>query len=177
MPATWTATSCAPASAFLPTASPKSPSGNPPARRACCAKSARTPFLPLDEAQANHYLQTLFELQVQSLVSRVANTGLHHLVLGVSGGLDSTLALLVCHEALKQLDLPSKNLMAITMPGFGTSDRTYYNALSLISALGRRTATSRSRPASCSTLRTSATTRRCGTSPMKTPRRASAPRF
>ena len=63
-------------------------------------------------------------------------TGLHHLVLGVSGGLDSTLALLVCHEALKQLDLPSKNLMAITMPGFGTSDRTYYNALSLISALG-----------------------------------------
>lgn len=96
----------------------------------------KDPFLPLDEAQANHYLQTLFELQVQSLVSRVANTGLHHLVLGVSGGLDSTLALLVCHEALKQLDLPSKNLIAITMPGFGTSDRTYYNALSLISALG-----------------------------------------
>ena len=99
-------------------------------------KIRKDPFLPLDEAQANHYLQTLFELQVQSLVSRVANTGLHHLVLGVSGGLDSTLALLVCHEALKQLDLPSKNLIAITMPGFGTSDRTYYNALSLISALG-----------------------------------------
>ena len=97
---------------------------------------SRDPFLPVEEKQMQEYLHTLFTLQVQSLVSRAANTGLHHLVLGVSGGLDSTLALLVCHEALKELDLPEKNLIAITMPGFGTSDRTYYNALSLISALG-----------------------------------------
>lgn len=94
------------------------------------------PFLPMQQQEAEQYLSTLFQLQVESLVSRVTNTGLHRLVLGVSGGLDSTLALLVCHQALKQLELPSQNLIAITMPGFGTSDRTYYNALSLISALG-----------------------------------------
>src|SRR5699024_729886 len=94
------------------------------------------PFLPCEGKEAEEYLQTLFDFQVQSLVARVINTGLHHLVLGVSGGLDSTLALLVSHQALRQLELPDKNLVAITMPGFGTSDRTYYNALSLISALG-----------------------------------------
>lgn len=94
------------------------------------------PFLSSDPQQAENYLETLFCLQVQSLVSRITNTGLHRLVIGVSGGLDSTLALLVCHQALQQLELPSKNLIAITMPGFGTSDRTYYNALSLISSLG-----------------------------------------
>ena len=94
------------------------------------------PFLPCEGKEAEEYLQTLFDFQVQSLVARVINTGLHHLVLGVSGGLDSTLALLVSHQALRQLELPDKNLIAITMPGFGTSDRTYYNALSLISALG-----------------------------------------
>ena len=97
---------------------------------------AQDPFLPSESSQAQRYLQTLFRLQVQSLVSRITNTGLHHLVIGVSGGLDSTLALLVCHQALKQLELPCENLSAVTMPGFGTSDRTYYNALSLISALG-----------------------------------------
>ena len=94
------------------------------------------PFLPDSEQEASDYLDRLFDLQVQGLVARVANTGLHRLVLGVSGGLDSTLALLVCHQALKELDLPANNLIAITMPGFGTTDRTYYNALSLISALG-----------------------------------------
>lgn len=94
------------------------------------------PFLPLDDAAAQNYLETLFTLQVQSLVARITNTGLNRLVLGVSGGLDSTLALLVCHQALQQLDLPFENLIAVTMPGFGTSDRTYYNALSLIAALG-----------------------------------------
>lgn len=97
---------------------------------------SKDPFLPNDPDLAEEYLQELFDFQVQSLVSRAANTGLYRFVIGVSGGLDSTLALLVCHEALKQLELPSKNLLAITMPGFGTSDRTYYNALSLISALG-----------------------------------------
>ena len=58
------------------------------------------PFLPDSEQEASDYLDRLFDLQVQGLVARVANTGLHRLVLGVSGGLDSTLALLVCHQAL-----------------------------------------------------------------------------
>ena len=94
------------------------------------------PFLSGDPAKDQEYMDELFDFQVQSLVSRAANTGLNRFVLGVSGGLDSTLALLVCHQALKQLELPSKNLLAVTMPGFGTTDRTYYNALTLISALG-----------------------------------------
>lgn len=94
------------------------------------------PFLPENSADADRYLDDLFRLQVQSLVARVTNTGLHRLVLGVSGGLDSTLALLVCHQALAELELPANHLIAVTMPGFGTTDRTYYNALSLISSLG-----------------------------------------
>ena len=94
------------------------------------------PFLPENSADADRYLDDLFRLQVQSLVARVTNTGLHRLVLGVSGGLDSTLALLVCHQALAELELPADHLIAVTMPGFGTTDRTYYNALSLISSLG-----------------------------------------
>ncbi len=91
-----------------------------------------SPFLP------NHpqKLGRIFDLQVKSLAARMSNTGLNKLVVGVSGGLDSTLALLVCQKALEHLELPPQNLVGITMPGFGTSDRTYFNALSLISALG-----------------------------------------
>lgn len=97
---------------------------------------SKTPYLPQNHQKEKRYLDHLFELQVQSLADRMSNTGLHNLVVGVSGGLDSTLALLVCEKALEKLQLPKTNLLGITMPGFGTTDRTYYNALALISALG-----------------------------------------
>ena len=97
---------------------------------------SKTPYLPQNSQKEKRYLDHLFDLQVQSLADRMANTGLSRLVVGVSGGLDSTLALLVCQKALQRLELPAQNLIGVTMPGFGTSDRTYYNALSLIAALG-----------------------------------------
>lgn len=95
-----------------------------------------SPYLPNNCQKQKRYLEHLFDLQVQSLADRMSNVGISKVVVGVSGGLDSTLALLVCQKALERLELPPQNLIGITMPGFGTTDRTYYNALSLISALG-----------------------------------------
>ncbi len=92
------------------------------------------PFLPKENR--DEYIHELFDLQVRSLVSRVENIGISRLVLGVSGGLDSTAALLCCCAAADTLGLPRGNIIAVTMPGFGTSDATYYNALSLIQQLG-----------------------------------------
>ncbi len=103
-----------------------------PLMRSLCAH----PFLSLNPQKEKRRLNHLFELQVESLAARMSNTGLTRLVVGVSGGLDSTLALLVCQKALKVLELPPQNLLGVTMPGFGTSDRTYYNSLTLIQALG-----------------------------------------
>ena len=57
-------------------------------------------------------------------------------MIGISGGLDSTLALLVCVRTFDKLELPRKNIIGVTMPGFGTTDRTYHNALSLMKSLG-----------------------------------------
>lgn len=94
----------------------------------------RTPFLPKENTAA--YLDELFALQVRSLVARMENIGVNRLVVGVSGGLDSTATLLVSAAAMDVLDLPRTNILGITMPGFGTSDRTYFNALSLLGNLG-----------------------------------------
>lgn len=106
------------------------------AKRGLLRTVCPAPFLPAQPQKEKRYLERLFDLQVKSLAARMSNTGLNKLVVGVSGGLDSTLALLVCQKALELLELPAQNLIGITMPGFGTSDRTYFNALSLISALG-----------------------------------------
>lgn len=94
----------------------------------------RNPFLPLYSRA--EYLTDLFELQVRSLVARMENIGISKLVLGVSGGLDSTAALLVSTAAADALGLPRENIIAVTLPGFGTSDQTYYNALHLMEKLG-----------------------------------------
>ncbi|WP_040197979.1 NAD(+) synthase [Candidatus Soleaferrea massiliensis] len=94
----------------------------------------KNPFLPLENP--TDYLDELFELQILSLANRLENTGFKKIILGVSGGSDSTLALLVAAKALDILGLPRTNLIGITMPGFGTTDRTYYNALSLLDILG-----------------------------------------
>lgn len=92
------------------------------------------PFLPKENTPA--YLTELFNLQVRSLVARMENIGISRLVVGVSGGLDSTVALFVSVAAVDTLGLPRENIVAISMPGFGTGDRTYFNALSLIKKTG-----------------------------------------
>jgi len=94
----------------------------------------RNPFLPVYGREA--YLTDVFELQVRSLTSRMENIGVHKLVLGVSGGLDSTAALLVCVKAVDNLGLPRENILGVTLPGPGTSDQTYYSALQLMERLG-----------------------------------------
>lgn len=93
----------------------------------------QNPWLPPEGRDA--YLDEVFAYQVRSLAARMENTGLTRLVLGVSGGLDSTAALLVGVGTCDALGLPRENIVGITMPGFGTSDRTYYNALALLEKL------------------------------------------
>ncbi len=94
-----------------------------------------SPFVPkgslLDER-----CKEIFDIQVAGLARRVAHINAKTLVIGISGGLDSTLALLVCIQTIDRLKRDRKDIIAITMPGFGTTDRTYNNAVSLIKSLG-----------------------------------------
>ncbi len=80
-------------------------------------------------------LKNIFDMQAEALIKRLSVTG-GRAVVGVSGGLDSTLALLVCAEAVKRMGNTSENVVGITMPCFGTTDRTYNNSLRLMKALG-----------------------------------------
>jgi len=94
-----------------------------------------TPFVPTDE----HMLEAceeIINIQVNALATRLHHTHIKTMVLGISGGLDSTLALLVCARTCDKLGLPRKNIISITMPGFGTTNRTYKNATKLITNLG-----------------------------------------
>ena len=95
-----------------------------------------TPFVPGDPRTMEARCKEIFAIQSCGLAKRLSHTGLTKAVIGISGGLDSTLALLVAAEAMKRLGLPAENILAVTMPGFGTTDRTYYNALELIHSLG-----------------------------------------
>lgn len=99
-------------------------------------KVDKDPYLPADFSEAEDALSELFSLQVHSLAARMAHIGVKKLVLGVSGGIDSTLALLVSAKALDTLELPRHNLIGVTMPGFGTTGRTYENAIRLIEGAG-----------------------------------------
>ncbi len=94
-----------------------------------------SPFVPkgqlLDERCGE-----IFAIQVAGLARRVSHIGAKTLVIGISGGLDSTLALLVCTQTIDKLKRDRKDIIAITMPGFGTTDRTYHNAVSLMKSLG-----------------------------------------
>ncbi|MEG0570325.1 MAG: NAD(+) synthase [Oscillospiraceae bacterium] len=99
-------------------------------------KIARKPYFPQNLKSREKYLDEIFFLSANSLAIRMNNTGIKKLVIGVSGGLDSTLALLICAKALDILNLPRDNITAITMQGFGTSDRTYNNAICLMNKLG-----------------------------------------
>ncbi len=95
-----------------------------------------SPFVPTDATAFNDACEEAFNIQVSALIKRILHTGTQSLVLGVSGGLDSTLALLVCVEALRRIDRPMTDIVGVTMPGFGTSGRTYDNAIALMKELG-----------------------------------------
>ena len=93
------------------------------------------PFVP--KAGALHEnCQEIFNIQVTGLATRLLAAHAKTAVLGISGGLDSTLALLVCAKTFDKLGWPRKNIIGVTMPGFGTTDRTYQNALCLMKELG-----------------------------------------
>jgi NAD+ synthase (glutamine-hydrolysing) len=93
------------------------------------------PFVP-SGPELHKRCQEMFAIQVQGLAKRMMHTGSQHAVIGISGGLDSTLALLVAVKTFDKLGIPRSNIEGITMPGFGTTDRTYQNAVSLINSLG-----------------------------------------
>lgn len=92
------------------------------------------PFIPKDSDMAKS-CNEIFSIQVMGLAKRIMHTNCKTLVIGISGGLDSTLALLVCVKTFDKLGLDRRNIIGVTMPGFGTSDRTYNNALALMQSL------------------------------------------
>ena len=96
---------------------------------------ARFPFVPDDPARLDRDCYEAFNIQVQGLARRLQATKVKHVVIGVSGGLDSTHALLVAARAFDALDLPRKNILAFNMPGFASSAGTKSNAWELIKAL------------------------------------------
>ncbi len=98
-------------------------------------KYEKMPFVPADITQRTQRCKDIFQIQVAGLKHRLSTIGANA-VIGVSGGLDSTLALLVAVEAMRQLGRPAADVYGVTMPCFGTSDRTYQNALELMSKLG-----------------------------------------
>lgn len=97
---------------------------------------AKTPFVPSDQSTIDDRCEEIFNIQTAGLAKRLEHIGSSKLVLGISGGLDSTLALLVCYETCKLLNVSPENIIAVTMPGFGTTDKTYNNAMSLMKFLG-----------------------------------------
>ncbi len=99
-------------------------------------KYAPNPWLPVGTAFADDYCEDVINIQSAGLAKRMEHIGAKKTLLGVSGGLDSTMALLVACEAHKLLGLPASNVIAVTLPGFGTSDRTYENAISMMKELG-----------------------------------------
>ena len=94
------------------------------------------PFVPSDPARRAERCEDVFAIQAHGLAKRLAHTRSRCAVIGVSGGLDSTLALLVAVRAFDLLGLPHEGIIAVTMPGFGTTDRTHDNATKLSEALG-----------------------------------------
>ena len=93
------------------------------------------PFVPKGPA-LDENCEEAFGIQVSGLAQRLIHTQARTAVIGISGGLDSTLALLVCVKTFDKLKWPRKNILGVTMPGFGTTDRTYTNAINLMTSLG-----------------------------------------
>jgi NAD+ synthase (glutamine-hydrolysing) len=97
---------------------------------------ARFPYVPSDKGERDQRCFEAYNIQVHSLLKRLSSTGIQRVVIGISGGLDSTQALIVAAKTMDRMKLPRKNILAYTMPGFATSDLTRGNAHKLMSALG-----------------------------------------
>ncbi len=96
----------------------------------------RFPYVPSDPERLNARCQEVYEIQAQGLVKRLQSAGINKVVVGVSGGLDSTQAVIVCAKAMDVLGLPRTNVLGHTLPGFGTSKRTLDQAWRLMRAIG-----------------------------------------
>lgn len=96
----------------------------------------KAPFVPDNQDERDKRCDEILSLQSMGLKKRLEHTNCKHAVVGISGGLDSTLAVLVTARAFDLLDIPRENLICVTMPCFGTTGRTYQNAVSLIKELG-----------------------------------------
>lgn len=94
------------------------------------------PFVPADDEMRRERCREIFAIQSCGLAKRISHVGSAGAIVGISGGLDSTLALLVAAEAMKRLGKSAADIIGITMPGFGTTGRTYNNALELMRRLG-----------------------------------------
>jgi NAD+ synthase (glutamine-hydrolysing) len=108
------------------------PTGEVPLQRAI----ERFPYVPSDPARLDERCYEAYNIQVQGLMKRLDATGIQKIVIGVSGGLDSTHALIVAAKTMDRLTLPRTNILAYTMPGFATSSTTRTNAHRLMNALG-----------------------------------------
>ena len=96
----------------------------------------RFPYIPADPSKRDQRCYETYNIQVQGLAKRMEATGIRNAVIGVSGGLDSTHALIVTARTMDVIGLPRSNIKAYTMPGFATTSKTYNNALKLMGALG-----------------------------------------
>lgn len=108
------------------------PAGELPLQR----QVERFPFVPAEVADRDRRCYEAYHIQVHGLMQRLRSTGIRKLVIGVSGGLDSTHALIVAARTMDRMGLPRENILAYTMPGFATSERTLRNAHALMRALG-----------------------------------------
>lgn len=93
------------------------------------------PFIPA-ESEREQRCEEILQTQAAALAKRIEHTHARTLVIGISGGLDSTLALMVCVRACRMLNMPHSSILAVTMPGFGTTGRTYNNAVAMMKLLG-----------------------------------------
>ena len=108
------------------------PAGRVPLRR----HIERFPYVPADPARLDERCAEVYDIQVAGLMKRLEATGLDKVVIGISGGLDSTQAALVAVRAFDRLGLPRRNILGYTLPGFGTSQHTFDSAHALMKALG-----------------------------------------
>ena len=99
-------------------------------------KVERFPYVPADAKRRDQRCHEVYNIQVQALVQRLSSSGMSKVVIGISGGLDSTHALLVCAKAMDRLGLPRSNILAYTMPGFATGERTLRQARELMAFVG-----------------------------------------
>lgn len=97
---------------------------------------SKTPFVPEDKKKISEICEEILNIQSYGLAKRLLHTNINKTIIGISGGLDSALAFLVIIKAYELLNLPKENIIAITMPGFGTTSRTHKNSIKLINAYG-----------------------------------------